>query len=341
MVGPPPESWAVAADGASARRIVDGVWRLRLPLPWDDIPHVNAYALARGDGGVTLVDCGGAGDPSCWDALVGALAEAGFAVADVRAVVLTHYHSDHAGLVARLVDETGCPVLGHPDHAHFTDAMLRPGEIAAARERRARQEGVPDARMYGYRTVREEIEGALAAVFPDCELRDGSSVDSELGRWRVLETPGHAPSHICLYQPEASVVIVGDLLAPSFHPYLDYGYSHDPIAELYASLRRVADLGPVQWLLPGHGRPLPDAAATIATWEAGLADGVAAVEQAVTERPSNGYEIMERLYGPDDGTAAGPWLLTRVLCYLRHLRVSGRVERTLDGDGRFRYVPAA
>jgi glyoxylase-like metal-dependent hydrolase (beta-lactamase superfamily II) len=340
MVGPPPASWAVTVSDAGARPVVEGVWRLRLPLPWDDIPHVNAYALAREDGGITLVDAGSAGDQSCWDAMVAALADAGFEVADVRAIVLTHYHSDHAGLVARFVDESGCEVLGHPDHAHFTDAMLRPGDIAAARERRARQEGVPEHRMHAYRTVREEIEGVLAPVFPDRHLRDGDRVDSSLGRWQVLETPGHAPSHICLYEPRASILLAGDLLAPTFHPYLDYGYSNDPVAELQASLRRVAALGPVRHVLPGHGRPLPDSAATIATWVAGLAEDVEVVLRAVAEEPAGGYALMERIYGPDDGTADGTWQLTRVLCHLRHLRLAGRVRRELDGDGRFRYAEA-
>ena len=42
-----------------------------------------------------LVDCGGAGDPSTIPALEGALRLSGHGVADVRALVGTHAHSDH------------------------------------------------------------------------------------------------------------------------------------------------------------------------------------------------------------------------------------------------------
>ena len=38
-------------------RVLPGVWRLRLPLPWPGVPHCNAWALAAGDG-VVLVDSG-------------------------------------------------------------------------------------------------------------------------------------------------------------------------------------------------------------------------------------------------------------------------------------------
>ena len=63
MVGPPPSSWAVDPGAGQAFELAEGLWSLRLPLPWNDVPWVNAYAVARDDG-IMLVDCGGAGDPS-------------------------------------------------------------------------------------------------------------------------------------------------------------------------------------------------------------------------------------------------------------------------------------
>src|SRR4051794_41215713 len=38
-------------------RLLPGVWRLRLPLPWPGVPHGNAWAVAAGSG-VVLVDTG-------------------------------------------------------------------------------------------------------------------------------------------------------------------------------------------------------------------------------------------------------------------------------------------
>ena len=44
---------------ARADRVLPGLWRLRLPLPWPGVPHGNAYAIASGDG-IVLVSTGGA-----------------------------------------------------------------------------------------------------------------------------------------------------------------------------------------------------------------------------------------------------------------------------------------
>jgi hypothetical protein len=49
---------------------------------------------------------------------------------------------------------------------------------------------------------------------------------------------------------------------------------------------------------------------------------------------------MERIHGPADAVADAPWLLTQVLCNLRHLRLAGRVARHQAG-GLYRYAPAA
>ena len=45
-------------------RGVAGLWRLRLPLPWPGVPHVNAWAIAAGSG-VVLVDTGSTSPAPC------------------------------------------------------------------------------------------------------------------------------------------------------------------------------------------------------------------------------------------------------------------------------------
>src|SRR5690349_1991573 len=143
MVGPTPLDWSVEPADAQAFEIVPGFWQLRLPLPWEGITAVNCFACGHPGGGAILFDCGSAGHDSHWQALETALGLAGWAIADVRQCVITHYHSDHIGLLERLVEASGCDVLGHPAIEHFTDGMLDPEAIGAARARRARAEGAP------------------------------------------------------------------------------------------------------------------------------------------------------------------------------------------------------
>ena len=335
MVGPPPVTWEVDAERARAFRMAPDIWQLRLPLPWEGIEHVNAYLLEGGDGPV-LVDCGSAGHPSHREALASALAQAGHAAEDISALVLTHVHSDHAGLVPWIAEASGCPVLMQPDAGAFYDATREPARIEAARRRRASQEGVPEERLDSFASVSEERDGVLGAVEPDRPLRDGDVI---AGGWEVLTTPGHTPSHVCLVEPERRAVILGDLVARVFAPWFDYGYSDDPVAEYLASLDRVEAAGPFDLALPGHGRALEDLGAVIADHRAGVARRLDETLGAVGQGPAGAFELTSRVFGPV-GPPGDVWRMTEIACYLRHLRLRGEVERREDERGRFAYVAA-
>ena len=81
---------------------------------------VNSY-LIEADGAVTIVD---AGAPSYYGDLPAELAAMGRTLEDVRAVVLTHGHSDHIGFAERIRRERGTPIL-----VHELDAALARGEV--------------------------------------------------------------------------------------------------------------------------------------------------------------------------------------------------------------------
>jgi glyoxylase-like metal-dependent hydrolase (beta-lactamase superfamily II) len=334
MAGPPPKDWAVAPETAGAREVVDGLWRLRIPLPWEAINHVNAYVIAGDE--LTLVDCGTAGHPSCAEALEVAVKATGHALEDVDRLVLTHVHSDHMGLAPLVLERSGAELWAHPNDAHFYDAVRETDRIVAARERRARQEGVPEHRLEPYRTAAEELEGALAPVTPTHHLTDGVSIPTGLGAFEVHETPGHCPSHVCLLQRDSGVAIVGDLICPAFVPWLDYGYSADPLAETFGSLDVLEKLDP-RLALPGHGRPIEDVRATIGDTRNGFAQRLGDTRRALSAGPAGAYELTTRIWGEEpDLQATGH--MTELLSYLRYLRGLGEVTRATEADGTYRYT---
>jgi glyoxylase-like metal-dependent hydrolase (beta-lactamase superfamily II) len=319
--------------------IAPGLWQLRLPLPWQEISHVNVYVVPL-DEGIMLVDCGSAGDPTDKEALGLALRTAGLSLGDVRVLAATHTHSDHVGLAAWVIEESGCEFLMHPASAHFYDAMRDPAGIEAARSRRARREGVPDDLLASYGDVREETEGVLAAVEPDRHLVDGVRLASALGGWDVVETPGHAPSHVCLVQRDLGIAIVCDLVSRGFAPYFDYGYSPDPVGELLASLERIDGVAGLAMVLPGHGRPITELGDVVESHRAGLRSRLDLARAAVATGPAGAYEITGRMFGEAPTRIAAVWRMAEVVCYLRHLRQTGEIVRGEEDDGTFRYRPA-
>ncbi len=129
-------------------RVLPGVYRLRLPLPWPGVPHCNAWALASGDGFV-LVDTG-MHQPGSLADLERALEMCGLNLADASLVVCTHAHSDHCGQAATIVGLTGCELWMHPSHELMSRMYEDPDAVFARRLEVARQSGVPEEPLRRY-----------------------------------------------------------------------------------------------------------------------------------------------------------------------------------------------
>jgi glyoxylase-like metal-dependent hydrolase (beta-lactamase superfamily II) len=182
---------------------------------------------------------------------------------------------------------------------------------------------VPEAPLRRWIEQRRAAGSGQAGVLTvDRELTDGATVSTDLGDWQVIETPGHAPSHISLYQPERRLLISGDHLLGRVSLYFDVGYTPDPVGEFLASLDKVDGLD-CRLALSGHGRPFTDVPGHIAANRALVADRLQAVEAAL---PGTAYEIAQQVYGEQFSEATATWLLTKTRAYLVHLEQLGLAE---------------
>jgi glyoxylase-like metal-dependent hydrolase (beta-lactamase superfamily II) len=314
-------------------RVLPGVWRLRLPLPWPGVPHGNAWAVAA-DGGIVLFDTGYA-DEDGTRGLELALAQVGFELADVKLLVCTHTHSDHYGLAGPIADVAGCEVWLHPRWEHIRGIAEDP---EAAMERRievARQSGVPMEALRRYMEARKDSgTGVARLVAPDRELLPGVEVATDLGAWQVHETPGHAPSHVVFHQPERRLLISGDHLLGRVSVFFDYGHTPDPVAEFMTSLDTVEGLD-VGLCLAGHGRPFRDAGAKVAANRELVTEQLERVRAALGGEPKTAFEVVAEMLGPENLTpATAPWGLQLALAYIDHLTLAGEAEEDGASDPR-------
>jgi glyoxylase-like metal-dependent hydrolase (beta-lactamase superfamily II) len=309
-------------------KLLPGVWRLRLPLPWPGVPHCNAWAVAAGDG-IVLFDTG-MHEPGSMAHLERALDMVGLKVEHVRLLVCTHAHSDHYGQAATIVDRAGCELWMHPDHRHMTAAAEDPEAAVERRLEVARSAGVPEEPLREWAQRRRgQSFGVARIVEPDRELVAGVTVASDLGEWEAVETPGHAPSHVCLWLARERLLISGDHLLGRVSLYYDYGSTPDPVGEFLTSLDRVEALD-ARLCLPGHGRTFSDVQGHIAANRALVAERLAALEDVLrNDGPLTAFEAVPRVYGEALTAMNANWWLSETLCYLRHLQVAGRVA----GDG--------
>ena len=159
---------------ARADKIQPGLWRLRLPLPWPGVPHVNAFAIAAGQRHRARRHRA-CTSPARSEQLERALALAGLKLEHVRLLVCTHAHSDHYGLAGPIIDASGARALDAP--------QPRAHDAARSRTRSARSSGA--SRLRARAACRSPRSSATASerkgqgigiarvVLPDRDLLPG------------------------------------------------------------------------------------------------------------------------------------------------------------------------
>jgi glyoxylase-like metal-dependent hydrolase (beta-lactamase superfamily II) len=318
-------------------RVLPGLWRLRLPLPWPGVPHCNAWAIAAGSG-IVLVDTG-MHEPGSLAQLERAMDQVNLRLEHVRLLACTHAHSDHWGQAAPIMERARCELWLHPNHAHATAGANDPEAALARRLEVGRQSGVAPQALAEYAERMKDLPSGVARVVePDHALVEGVTIETDLGTWSVHETPGHAPSHVSLFQAERRLLISGDHVLGRISLFYDYGYTPDPVGEFLGSLDKV-DVLDARLALSGHGKPFVDVHGHIEGNRTLVAQRLEAILAAVAAEPKTAVEILPEVYDQPLNFRNATWFLAETLSYLRHLEVQDRVSAEQDG-GAERWSPA-
>jgi glyoxylase-like metal-dependent hydrolase (beta-lactamase superfamily II) len=205
-----------------------------------------------GDRGWVLVDAGIPGSKG----LIRRAAEARFgAGARPAAIVMTHGHFDHVGVLEDLAEEWDAPVYAHALEIPYLDgsAAYPPGEPS--------------------------VGGGLMALLAPLYPRKPVSLGARLRRlpedgsipampgWRWMHTPGHSVGHVSLWREADGSLIAGDAFVTTgqesaYAVAVQRAEMHGPPAYFTVdwvaareSVRRLAALEPAM-VLTGHGQPM-------------------------------------------------------------------------------------
>ena len=226
--------------------------RLELPTPFPVGP-VNAYLL-RGDP-LTLVDTGPK-TVEAQTALERGVAAAGARLKDIRRILLTHGHTDHAGNAAWVAQRSGAPV-----HVHEGDRAKVSGRRWVLEHVKTflTQAGLADSVVESFFEQIQALRQYLDPLAKVSSLTDGEYLPLDTERLRTLYTPGHSNGHVSFYH-EDGVLIAGDLLLEGVSPnplveFTSDGKRIPTLPQYLQSLRRVLILN-CEVAHPGHGGPI-------------------------------------------------------------------------------------
>ena len=177
--------------------------------------RVIATAVLSGADGVALVD---PGPTSCLPALEAGLRDRGLSLRDVRTLLLTHIHLDHAGATGTICERV--PGVRVYVHERGAPHMIDPAKLLASA-----------TRLYGDRM--DTLWGAFEPV-PAAQvtaLSGGERLEFAGRSLEVAYTPGHAKHHVSYLDEASGMAYVGDtagvqvsgefLIAPTPPPDID------------------------------------------------------------------------------------------------------------------------
>ena len=217
---------------------------IRIPiLPFK---MVNVH-LIKSDAGCVLVD---AGIPGSERKIARVLFRHGLSFRDIKLIIVTHAHTDHAGSAARLRQLSGAPILAHQDDADFY-SRREPMTFCPT--------GLVGRLFLRTPLPHQPYEGFL----PDLMMKNGGSVSlRDFGfEGLVRHTAGHTPGSIAV-ELSSQDALVGDLLASGIliggiaftGRAIRPPFEDDPNA-VARELKRMLQGGSKRFYM-GHGGPL-------------------------------------------------------------------------------------
>lgn len=281
-----------------------GLWSIPVPIPDNPLRYTLVYALelAR-DRGVALVDAGWDTDET-WLALCDGLTQAGFSIADVRAVLVTHMHADHYGLAGRIRENSGAWVGLHP-----ADAALAAADADDSRQddffARVRsifvRSGIPVELAPDAEAVAAFRSMTRPTTTPDVLIEDGERPDLPGWDLTAIWTPGHTPGHLCFASESRRVLMSGDHVLPRITPSIGIraGQLDNPLRDFLDSLDKVADVEEeigVHEVLPAHEYRFRGAAARAAEIRAHHDERLNEIRALLSDQPgATCWELTEAL----------------------------------------------
>jgi glyoxylase-like metal-dependent hydrolase (beta-lactamase superfamily II) len=204
---------------------------------------VNAFIIE--DDGLTLIDTG---LQNSQEKIFTAIRNGGRNPNDIKRIILTHAHSDHAGSAAAIKTKLNIPVF-----AHTADAQLIKQGLAG----RQPMHLTPGALNWLiYHLVIRRAGNTIKPVRVEETLNDNDILPIA-GGIQAIHTPGHSAGHIALLLRSEGVLIAGDICANAAGLGLSIVYEDQSLG--INSILKAAALD-FDTAVFGHGKPLRQSA---------------------------------------------------------------------------------
>ncbi|MEI5908207.1 MBL fold metallo-hydrolase [Bacillus spongiae] len=271
------------------------IGKIVVPTPFA-VGNVNAY-LIKGDV-LTLIDAGPKTDEA-WDAMQTGLKNLGFNPQDIEQVILTHHHPDHVGLLDYFSEDV--PIYGH---SYNKDWLLRTDEFIQKHDdfyaSLFYELGLPEQFLMFLERLKAPLkwmcQRSLTGVLAENDFIPG------LPEWKVIETLGHAQSHLSFYREKDGVLLAGDHIIAhiSSNPLIEpaeimEGPRPKPQIQYNTSLNKMLDYD-ISTAFSGHGKEITKVHELIGRRLNRQHDRAMKVKEMLKGTPRSCFEVCQQLF---------------------------------------------
>jgi glyoxylase-like metal-dependent hydrolase (beta-lactamase superfamily II) len=314
---------------ASLNEIIEGIFELRLPIPFED-GLVNVFLFIDGDD-IDLLDCGMNSGESL-ELIRSSITSLGGK--RLRRLVVTHIHPDHYGAAGILAGPDGADLYLHRLEVPLVNPRYVGLEHLVLEVRKyLLVNGVPADEADVLSNSQRALSQVVAPAEPAVQLDGAETLTMGRMELRVEWTPGHSPGHICLYSAASGLLFAGDHMLPDLSPNIGLHpqSTPDPLHEYLEGLTRLAAYAP-RLILPAHGRPFTDAAGRVQVLAVHHRKRMDRVMGILTDGELTGWQVALELWGPREQLYEKRLALQEGLAHLQALAVEGKLEKLVSPE---------
>lgn len=315
--------------------ITENLYRIEVPLPQNPLKALNSYVI-KGKERNLVIDTG-MNREECFEALTEGLAELEIDLKHTD-FFITHLHADHLGLVSRVATESSKIYISRRDAEYFES--YRKGKRWEEQREFSIRSGFPEKETLDAITkhpgFRFKATGELSFTY----LSERDRLEIADFQFRVIETPGHTPGHLCLYEKERKILISGDHILGRITPNISsWSGDEDPLSAYLASLDKTAELE-VELVLPGHRHIFKDSRQRIQELKEHHVERAKEILQILSKSSSNAYNIAAQMTWDmtyktwEEFPTAQKWFATgEAIAHLSYLETNGYVQKVQTEEG--------
>ena len=231
--------------------ILPNLYRIEIPLPKNPLKYLNSY-LIKDKGRFLLIDTG-MNREECRREMSSSLARLDVDLGKTD-LFITHLHADHLGLAATLAADTSTVYFNEKEASMMNAEISDKDRAWRKRDEIYLLNGFPEEELKKAAGSHPGRRFGLKHRIDFCILREGDKIEIGDYSFRGIETPGHSPGHLCLYDADKKILVAGDHILFDITPNITCWLEMENSLEQYlASLEKVYALD-VNLVLPGHRR---------------------------------------------------------------------------------------